>query len=100
MGGDPHATYAYIAADAAAKEKGTEPGAEVRSAPQRQEYRALGLGAAIVLGMCGMMASHGKQAELANAQNVALIARIVFNDAVNCDGLLIKLGAEHTDVNP
>lgn len=31
VGGDPHATYAYIAADAAAKEKGTEPGAEVPS---------------------------------------------------------------------
>ncbi|KAK9839426.1 hypothetical protein WJX81_001424 [Elliptochloris bilobata] len=30
VGGDPHATYAYIAADAAAKEKGTELGAEVR----------------------------------------------------------------------
>ncbi len=31
VGGDPHATYAYVAADAAAKEKGTEQGAEVCS---------------------------------------------------------------------
>jgi len=30
VGGDPHATYAYITADVAAKEKGTEPGSEVR----------------------------------------------------------------------
>ena len=36
VGGDPHATYAYIAADAAAKEKGTEPGAEVMKALQQR----------------------------------------------------------------
>ena len=67
VGGDPHATYAYIAADAAAKEKGTEPGAEVMKAlQQRPGFLSLFLGAAIVLGMCGVMASHGEQAEQAN----------------------------------
>lgn len=47
VGGDPHATYAYIAADAAAKEKGTEPGAEVLKALQQRQYLSLWLGAAI-----------------------------------------------------
>ncbi len=70
MGGDPHATYAYIAADADAKEKGTEPGAEVLQALQQWEGFVSGLGAATVLGMCGLLASHGEQAEQAHAQEI------------------------------
>ena len=73
VGGDPHATYAYIAADAAAKEKGTEPGAEVlRALLQGQDCAAI-----FVVDMCGLMASRRNQAEQANIQDFALFLYIL-----------------------